>query len=56
MSPRGKLALVAIQGSRTLQEYINRDSFDADASGELLINIFIPNTLYDGAVIARDNK
>ena len=30
---------------------------DADVSGELLINIFIPNTpLHDGAVIIRDNK
>ena len=30
---------------------------DADISGELLINIFIPNTpLHDGAVIIKDNK
>ena len=58
MSPRKMGALVAIQGSRTLQEYITTGiSLDADVSGELLINIFIPNTpLHDGAVIVRDNK
>lgn len=58
MSPRKIGALVAIQGSRTLQEYITTGiSLDADVSGELLINIFIPNTpLHDGAVIVRDNK
>ena len=58
MSPRKIGALVAIQGSRTLQEYISTGiPLDADLSGELLINIFIPNTpLHDGAVIIRDNK
>lgn len=58
MSPRKIGALVAIQGSRTLQEYIVTGiPLDADVSGELLINIFIPNTpLHDGAVIVRDNK
>ena len=58
MSPRKIGALVAIQGSRTLQEYITTGiPLDADVSGELLINIFIPNTpLHDGAVIVRDNK
>ncbi|MBX9096495.1 diadenylate cyclase CdaA [Streptococcus gordonii] len=58
MSPRKIGALVAIQGSRTLQEYISTGiPLDADVSGELLINIFIPNTpLHDGAVIIRDNK
>ena len=58
MSPRKIGALVAIQGSRTLQEYITTEiPLDADVSGELLINIFIPNTpLHDGAVIVRDNK
>ncbi|MCY7210801.1 diadenylate cyclase CdaA [Streptococcus sp. IsoGale021] len=58
MSPRKIGALVAIQGSRTLQEYIATGiPLDADVSGELLINIFIPNTpLHDGAVIVRDNK
>lgn len=30
---------------------------DADITGELLINIFIPNTpLHDGAVIIRNNR
>ena len=58
MSPRKIGALVAIQGSRTLQEYITTGiPLDADVSGELLINIFIPNTpLHEGAVIVRDNK
>ena len=58
MSPRKIGALVAIQGSRTLQEYIATGiPLDADVSGELLINIFIPNTpLHAGAVIVRDNK
>ena len=58
MSPRKIGALVAIQGSRTLPEYITTGiPLDADVSGELLINIFIPNTpLHDGAVIVRDNK
>lgn len=58
MTPRKIGALVAIQGSRTLQEYIATGiPLDADVSGELLINIFIPNTpLHDGAVIVRDNK
>ena len=45
MSPRKIGALVAIQGARTLQEYISTGiPLDAEISGELLINIFIPNT------------
>lgn len=58
MSPRKIGTLVTIEGSRTLQEYIATGiPLDADVSGELLINIFIPNTpLHDGAVIIRDNK
>lgn len=58
MSPRKIGALVTIEGSRTLQEYIATGiPLDADISGELLINIFIPNTpLHDGAVIIRENK
>ena len=58
MSPRKIGALVAIQGTRTLQEYIATGiPLDADVSGELLINIFIPNTpLHDGAVIIKNNK
>ena len=57
-SPRKIGALVAIQGSRTLQEYISTGiPLDADVSGELLINIFIPNTpLHDGAVIVTNDK
>ena len=58
MSPRKIGALVAIQGSRTLQEYISTGiPLYADVSGELLINIFIPNTpLHDGAVIVTNDK
>jgi len=58
MSPRKIGALVAIQGARTLQEYISTGiPLGADISGELLINIFIPNTpLHDGAVIVRNDK
>lgn len=58
MSPRKIGALVAIQGGRTLQEYISTGiPLDADVSGELLINIFIPNTpLHDGAVIVTNDK
>lgn len=58
MSPRKIGALVAIQGSRTLQEYISTGiPLDANVSGELLINIFIPNTpLHDGAVIVTNYK
>lgn len=58
MSPRKIGALVAIQGSRTLQEYISTGiPLDANVSGELLINIFIPNTpLHDGAVIVNNDK
>lgn len=58
MSPRKIGALVTIEGSRTLQEYIATGiPLDADISGELLINIFIPNTpLHDGAVIIKENK
>ena len=58
MSPRKIGALVAIQGSRTLQEYISTGiPLDANVSGELLINIFIPNTpLHDGAVIVTNDK
>ncbi len=53
MSPRKIGALVAIEGARTLQEYRSTGiELDATVSGELLINIFIPNNpLHDGAVI-----
>ncbi|KXT77380.1 hypothetical protein STRDD10_00019 [Streptococcus sp. DD10] len=58
MSPRKIGALVTIEGSRTLQEYIATGiPLDAAISSELLINIFIPNTpLHDGAVIVRNDK
>ena len=58
MSPRKIGALVAIEGARTLQEYRSTGiELDATVSGELLINIFIPNTpLHDGAVIIKDIK
>ena len=58
MSPRKIGALVAIEGARTLQEYRSTGiELDATVSGELLINIFIPNNpLHDGAVIIKDNK
>ena len=58
MSPRKIGALIAIEGARTLQEYAATGiPLNADVTGELLINIFIPNTpLHDGAVIVRDNK
>lgn len=58
MSPRKIGALVAIERARTLQEYrATGIPLDADVSGELLINIFIPNTpLHDGAVVIKENK
>lgn len=58
MSKRRIGALITIQQSTGLEDYIETGiSLDADISGELLINIFIPNTpLHDGAVIISDNK
>lgn len=58
MSPRKIGALVAVEGTQTLREYITTGiPLDADISSQLLINIFIPNTpLHDGAVIVKDNK
>ncbi|KXT79010.1 diadenylate cyclase CdaA [Streptococcus sp. DD13] len=58
MAPRKIGALVAVEQAQTLQQYISTGiPLDADISGELLINIFIPNTpLHDGAVIIQDNK
>jgi len=51
-------ALITIQMDTGLEEYIETGiALDADITGELLINIFIPNTpLHDGAVIIKDNK
>lgn len=58
MSKRRIGALITIQQSTGLEDYIETGiPLDADISGELLINIFIPNTpLHDGAVIISDNK
>ncbi|WP_125708192.1 diadenylate cyclase CdaA [Lacticaseibacillus porcinae] len=58
MSKRRIGALITIQQNTGLEDYIETGiPIDADISGELLINIFIPNTpLHDGAVIIRDNR
>lgn len=58
MSPRKIGALISIERTQTLQEYISTGiPLDADISNQLLINIFIPNTpLHDGAVIISGNK
>ncbi|WP_209686454.1 diadenylate cyclase CdaA [Lactobacillus colini] len=58
MSKRRIGALITLQQSTGLDDYIETGiPLDADISGELLINIFIPNTpLHDGAVIISDNK
>lgn len=58
MSKRRIGALITLQQSTGLEDYIETGiPLDADISGELLINIFIPNTpLHDGAVIIRDNQ
>ena len=58
MSKRRIGALITIQQNTGLEEYIETGiPLDADISGELLINIFIPNTpLHDGAVIISDNR
>ncbi|MCI1891319.1 diadenylate cyclase CdaA [Schleiferilactobacillus perolens] len=58
MAKRRIGALISIQMHTGLEDYIETGiPLDADISGELLINIFIPNTpLHDGAVIVRDNR
>lgn len=58
MSPRKIGALISIERTQTLQEYISTGiPLGADISSQLLINIFIPNTpLHDGAVIISGNK
>ncbi|WP_159722940.1 diadenylate cyclase CdaA [Enterococcus sp. CSURQ0835] len=58
MSKRKIGALVTIQRHTGLDEYIETGiDLDADITGELLINIFIPNTpLHDGAVIVKNGK
>lgn len=58
MSKRRIGALITIQQNTGLEDYIETGiSLDADVTGALLINIFIPNTpLHDGAVIIKDNR
>ena len=58
MSKRRIGALMSIQMKTGLEEYIETGiPLDADISGALLINTFIPNTpLHDGAVIIKNNR
>lgn len=58
MSKRKIGALITVERNTGLEEYIETGiTLDADITGELLINIFIPNTpLHDGAVIVRNGK
>ena len=58
MSKRRIGALITMQQDTGLDDYIETGiKLDADITGELLINIFIPNTpLHDGAVIINNNR
>lgn len=58
MSKRRIGALITIQKNTGLEDYIETGiKMDAEITGALLINTFIPNTpLHDGAVIIRDNR
>ncbi|SEM94617.1 diadenylate cyclase [Ligilactobacillus sp. WC1T17] len=58
MSKRRIGALMTIQMNTGLEDYIETGiKLDAEVTGALLINIFIPNTpLHDGAVIIKDNR
>ncbi len=58
MSKRRIGALITVQMNTGLDDYIETGiPLDADVSGALLINTFIPNTpLHDGAVIIKDNR
>ncbi|MFK4568061.1 diadenylate cyclase [Enterococcus sp. UD-01] len=58
MSKRKIGALITVERNTGLDEYIETGiDLDADITGELLINIFIPNTpLHDGAVIVKNGK
>ncbi|AYF92843.1 diadenylate cyclase CdaA [Apilactobacillus bombintestini] len=58
MSKRRIGALITIQMDTGLEDYIETGiKLDADITGELLINTFIPNTpLHDGAVIISNNR
>ena len=57
MSKRRIGALITIQQETGLEDYIETGiKLNADVTGELLINIFIPNTpLHDGAVIINND-
>lgn len=58
MSKRRIGALITINRKESLEEYIKTGiALDADVSGQLLVNIFIPNTpLHDGAVIINNGR
>ncbi|MBS9335814.1 MULTISPECIES: diadenylate cyclase CdaA [Fructobacillus] len=58
MSKRRIGALITINGKDTLEEYIKTGiPLNATVTGQLLINIFIPNTpLHDGAVIINNDE
>lgn len=58
MSKRRIGALITLQQETGLEDYIETGiKLDADVTGELLINIFIPNTpLHDGAVIINNDR
>lgn len=58
MSKRRIGALISIEMNTGLEEYIETGiPIDADITGALLINTFIPNTpLHDGAVIIKNNR
>ncbi|AKP68263.1 diadenylate cyclase CdaA [Companilactobacillus ginsenosidimutans] len=58
MSKRRIGALITLEMNTGLEEYVETGiDLDADVTGALLINIFIPNTpLHDGAVIIRKNR
>lgn len=58
MSKRRIGALITLEQKTGLEEYVETGiKLDALVTGELLINIFIPNTpLHDGAVIINNNR
>ncbi len=58
MSKRRIGALITLEMNTGLEEYVETGiDLDAEVTGALLINIFIPNTpLHDGAVIVRNNR
>ncbi|WP_125568335.1 diadenylate cyclase CdaA [Companilactobacillus insicii] len=58
MSKRRIGALITLEMNTGLEEYVETGiKLDAEVTGALLINTFIPNTpLHDGAVIIRKNR